>query len=45
MAVALLGSLADHHGVNDPHAHPAHFRKDQRQSKPQCGRKFSAKCV
>src|SRR5580704_5158825 len=40
-----VGQMADHHGVHDGHAHPAEFGKDERNSQPQRGAKFGAKCL
>ena len=37
--------VADHDGVHYAHAHPADFGKNQRQSEPDSGTKFVAKCL
>lgn len=37
-----VGKTADHHGVDNIHAHPANFGQDQREGQTQCGAKFGA---
>ena len=37
-----IGKAADHHGVDDGHAHPAEFGEDEWQGEPECGRQLGA---
>jgi hypothetical protein len=37
-----VGKTADHHGVNDGHAHPADFGEDERESEAEGGTEFVA---
>ena len=39
-----VGQAADHHGVDDGHAHPAEFGEDEREREAQSGGELLAKC-
>ena len=40
-----VGQAADHHGVDDGHAHPAEFSEDQRKGEPERGAHFCAQSL
>ena len=40
-----IGEAADHHGVDNGHAHPAEFSEDERKGEPERGAHFCAQSL